>query len=147
MPTAAKLVAAVMFALVGFLSAEAFKPQMPPGTQFGYFVPIVAAIGLAVGWRVMGRLAGQGYGAAAGFGLRTSITIVFWALLVFSIYRMVQLALSAMPYAGPMEAVVGIFDEAMKYGRLLWARDLLITLAAGGIVGGMATEWASRRWK
>ncbi len=37
MPTAAKLVAAVLFAMTGFLAAESFKPQMPEGTAFGAF--------------------------------------------------------------------------------------------------------------
>jgi hypothetical protein len=147
MPTAAKLVAAVLFAMTGFLAAETFKPQMPEGTAFGAFSLIVAGIGLICGWRVMGGLVGRGYLASAGFGLRTSVTIVFWALLGFSIHRMVSLSLSAMPYDGPMEAIVGIFEEMVEYGKLLLARDVIIALAVGGIFGGMAAEWASRRWR
>ncbi len=147
MPTAAKLVAAILFAMTGFLAAESFKPQMPEGTAFGSFSLIVGGIGLICGWMVMGGLAGRGYLASAGFGLRTSVTIVFWALLGFSIHRMVSLSLSAMPYDSPMAAIVGIFQEMVKFGRLLPARDVLIALGVGGIFGGMAAEWASRRWR
>ncbi|MDN5788482.1 TrgA family protein, partial [Pseudorhodobacter sp.] len=69
MPTISKLVAAFAFAIVAAFAAELFKPQMPEGTQFGYFTVICAVIGLICGWRVMGNLVGRGYRAAMGYGL------------------------------------------------------------------------------
>lgn len=146
MPTAAKLVAAVMFALAGFLGAEAFKPLMEEGTNFGQFSPLTAVIGALTGWMVMGRLAGRGYVAATGFGLRTMVTIVFWALLAFCIYDMVLLSMK-MRYDGPVEAVVGVFELMVE--RVLIMRDwnFVITLAVCGVVGGLVTEWAGRRWR
>ncbi len=74
MPTAPKLVAALIFAAIGFFTAEFYKPQMPEGTQFGQFSVICARIGAICGWRVMGNLAGRGYSASMGLGIRTSVT-------------------------------------------------------------------------
>jgi hypothetical protein len=146
MPTAAKLFAAVVFAAVGFLAAEAYKPGMPEGTQFGLFSLLVAAIGVLCGWRVMGRLAGHGYGAAAGYGLRTSATIVFWALVAFSIYEMILRSMK-MRYDGPMEALVGVFDLMLQHGVLVLTLPVLGVLAVGGVLGGWAAEFAGRRWR
>lgn len=145
MPTAAKLFAALAFAAVGFFAAEAFKPALPEGTQFGFFTEICAALGALCGWRISGALAGKGYYASSGYGVRTSVTIVFWALLGFSIYEMVLRSMK-LRYDGPFEAVVAVFDLAYGYLLLMGRSDFLIILVAGGILGGMLTEWASRRW-
>src|SRR6056297_1256011 len=106
MPTAAKLLAAVAFAALGFLAAETVKPHMVEGTQFGVFSYICAGIGALCGWMVMGGLVGAGYRAAAGYGVRTAATLVFWALLGFSIYEMILRA-TKMRYDGPMDALTG----------------------------------------
>ncbi len=145
MPTAAKLFAAVSFAVLGFIAAEVFKSTVERQEAFGSFSLIVAALGLLIGWSVMGSLAGRGYRASIGYGLRTSVTLAFWALLGFSIYQMLQLALKKR-YDGPMEAVVGIFNLMLENGQRMLTPELLITFGVGGVVGGFMAEWASRRW-
>ncbi|NUB45158.1 TrgA family protein [Fertoebacter nigrum] len=146
MPTAAKLVAAIVFAALGFMAAELFKPAMPEGTQFGLFSPICAGIGLLCGWIVMGPLAGRGTWAAMGSGVRTAATIAFWALLGFSIYEMVLRSMK-LRYDGPMEAVLAVFDLMLERGRLMLMPDLLGLLLLGGLLGGVLVEWAGRRWR
>lgn len=146
MPTAAKLVAAVAFALVAYVSAELFKPAMSEGTQFGYFSPICAAIGLLVGWFVMGPLAGQGMGPSLGHGLRCSITIVFFALLGFSIYEMVLRSMK-LRYDGPMEALIAALSLMLEYGLLMLTPPVLGALVIGGLAGGAAAEIAGKRWR
>ena len=76
MPTAAKLVSAIAFALVGCLAALAYIPQLPVGTSPGYLTPAVTALGLLIGWRGMGRFAGKGWGESMGLGLKTSALLV-----------------------------------------------------------------------
>ncbi len=146
MPTAAKLVAALVFAAVAFLGASVYVPHLPEGTQARWFPAGSAVIGALVGWLVMGPLAGRGLVAAMGYGLRASATIVFWTGLLFSGREMILRSLN-MRYDGPMEAVVGIFDIALDYGRLLGDPQILAVLGLGGIVGGIASELSSRRWK
>lgn len=146
MPTAAKLVAALVFALIGFLAAEIFKPQMPEGTQFGWFSPICAGIGLLCGWIIMGSLAGRGLRVALGSGVRTAVTVAFWALIGFSIYEML-LRSTRLRYDGPMEAVLAAFDLALDYGRLMLVPDVLAVLLVGGALGGALVEWAARQWR
>lgn len=147
MPTAPKLVAAVLFALTGFLAAEAFKGVMPDGMAFGAFSLVIAGIGLICGWRISGKYAGQGIGSSIGYGLRTSVTIAFWGLVLYSIERMIQRALD-MLYKDTMEAVVGVFDLMMQYGlKIVTAPEVLITLAVGAVLTAIAVEIAARRWR
>jgi len=145
MPTAAKLVAAVLFAAIGLMAAMAYVPQLPEGSQIGRLREVCAGIGLSCGWFVMGRLVGKGYGAAMGFGVRTSVTVAVWALLFFSIYEMVVQS-TRMRYDGPMEAVVATFGILLDYGRLMLAPEVIGVLLIGGLVGGMLTEAVGRRW-
>ncbi|MEO8243830.1 MAG: TrgA family protein [bacterium] len=145
MPTAAKLVAAVAFALVGWLTARAYIPQLPEGTNTGFFPEITAALGFAIGWLTLGPNVGRGYVEALSYGLRTSIFLVFWALLGFSIYYMV-LRSTKMIYHNAGEAVLDVPLLMLQYGKLLAASEVIMTLVIGGILGGWVAEFA-RRWR
>ncbi|MDT8853950.1 TrgA family protein [Paracoccaceae bacterium Fryx2] len=146
MPTAAKLFAAIAFAAVAFLAAELFKPAMPEGTRFGPFSLICAGLGAICGWVVMGKLTGRGYGQALGFGVRTSVTIAFWALLGFSLLEMVNRS-TRMRYDGPMEALTGGLGLMLEYGQLMLTPPVVGCLLLGGALGGAMAEWAGKRWR
>jgi hypothetical protein len=145
MPTASKLAGAFAFAVLSFFAAQSFIPHLPEGSVIGMFREITTAIGLAVGWFVMGRLTGHGYLDAIGSGMRTQLTVVFWALLGFSIYFMVKKS-THMMYDGPMEAVIGVFDIMLDYGKKLLVPDMAAILLGGGALAGILTEWAGKRW-
>lgn len=145
MPTASKLVAAVAFALLGFIAAATFVKHLPEGTPLGYFKEITAAIGFVVGWLVMGKLTRKGYREAVSSGLMTSVVMVFWVLLAFALYFMLKKS-TRMMYDGPMEAVLGIFQLMFDYGRMLLVPDMLGVILIGGIAAGLITEWAGKRW-
>ncbi|PZQ99819.1 MAG: tellurium resistance protein [Cereibacter sphaeroides] len=146
MPTAAKLVATLAFAALAYLAAEAFKPSMPDRTVWGPFNLICAGIGGLCGWTVMGGLVGKGYQAAMGYGLRTAVTMVFWIVIVFSIYEAV-IRSTKMMYDGPMDTVLGMFELGLKYLKLGATPSVIGTLLLGGIVAGMLSEWANRQWR
>jgi hypothetical protein len=145
MPTASKLVAAVAYALLGFLAALTFVKYLPDGTPLGYFREITAAIGFIVGWLVMGKLTRKGYREAINSGLVTAMLLVFWALLAFSLYFMLRKSMRMM-YDGPMEAVLGVFQLMFDYSKMLLVPDMLGVILVGGIVAGLVCEWAGKRW-
>lgn len=145
MPTTAKLVAAVIFAIVGGLAAHFFAQVLPEGSYLGYFREITAGIGLLCGWLIMGRSTGKGMVQAINVGVVTSVMLLFWSMLGFSIYLMVKKS-TRMMYDGPMEAVLGIFDLMIEYGALLVHPMTPATLLIGGVIGGMLTEIAARKW-
>ncbi|MGQ0564229.1 MAG: TrgA family protein [Gemmobacter sp.] len=134
-----------MTALTLFLAAEAAKAGLPEGTPAGYFSPIVAGVGFVTGWMVLGTLTGRGYGNSMGLGLRTAVTAVFWALLGFSLWHMIELSMK-MRYDGPMQALLDVFALMVENGRLVILPDVLVALGVGGALTGLFAEWAGRRW-
>jgi len=145
MPTAPKLFAAVFFALVAALAAHLFIPALPEGTQIKLFREISAGVGLICGWRIMGPATGRGMVEAMNRGVVTSVAILFWCLLGFSIYFMVRKSTHLM-YDGPMEAVLAVFQMMLDYGALLKQPATPGVLLLGGLLGGSLTEAVGRRW-
>ena len=147
MPTAAKFIGAVAFAIVGLLAALAYIPHLPEGegTDTGWFPEITAAVGFLIGWRTVGAQARRGYSDAVSLGLRASLLVVFWALLGFSIYFMIRNS-TKMQYGNAGDAVLAVPIIMLQYGKLLWAQNVLATLIIGGVIGGAVTEFTGRRW-
>lgn len=146
MPTSTRLVAALWFAAVGWLAANAHIPALGEGARIGTFREITAVIGLFCGWLVMGRLAGRGYVESVNGGVRSSATLAFFALLGFSTWLMLGEALRKR-YEGPMEAVVGIFRLMGEHVRAMATVEEIGILLLGGVAGGILAEWVFRRWR
>lgn len=145
MPTAAKLVSAILFALLGVFVADLYAQGITTGARTTWLREGAAAISLICGWRVMGVLVGRGMSAAVGSGIRTVLTAVFFTLLTFAIYEMVVISTKGR-YDGPMEAVLAVFDIIVTLGRGLLTPEIIGTLLVGGALGGVAAEATSRRW-
>lgn len=146
MPTAAKLSAAVAFAMLAWLAAEVYKTTQPDRTIWGQFSMIAAVVGGLCGWLVMGPLTGRGYVAALSNGVRTSVTILFWLLVGFAIHDMIRASMN-LRYGGPMEAILGAFDLFLRHGRSILTAQVLGIWLLGGLICGAFAEWAGRTWR
>ena len=146
MPTASKLVSAIAFGLVALWAALSYIPHLPEGSSVGFFREIMAALGLLIGWRSMGRNAGRGFRQSCSYGLRTSVLIVFWALLGFSVYIMLQRSTQLIYHADAGRALLDVPRLMLDYGKLLVVPNVLIALVVGGLVGGLLAELTARRW-
>jgi hypothetical protein len=146
MPTGAKAMAAISFAVVGWLIANAYVPNMPEVQSVGLVREMTAGIGAIVGWRVMGNSVGKGYVGAVGSGLKTVIVLVFVALLFFGIWEMLQQSVK-MRYEGPIDAIIDIFNRMLDRAPPLWSPGVLAAMVIGGGIAGVLTENANRRWR
>jgi len=146
MPTGAKATAALSFAFVAWLLANVYVPYMPDARTVGYFREYMGILGAIVGWQVMGTSVGKGYRAAAGTGLKTVIVIIFFGLLLFSIYEMLMQSVR-MRYDGPFEAVMDVFVRMAFRARALFSLWVIVVVVVGGVIGGIVTENANRRWR
>jgi hypothetical protein len=146
MPTGAKGIAALSFAVVGWLIANAYVPNMPEVSRVGYFRELVGVLGAIIGWRVMGNSVGKGYVGAVGSGWKTVLVLVFFALLLFGIYEMLLLSVR-MRYDGPLEAILDVFRRMMERSVPLLSGSVLAAMGIGGAIAGILTENASRRWR
>ena len=90
MPTAAKLLAAVICIIVGYMTAEAVRPHLPEGTPTKWLIPVSTLVPAICAWRVVGRLAGRGYNVALSMGIYTIAVGIFFVLVTFSIAEMLK---------------------------------------------------------
>lgn len=145
MPTAARLAAAVLLAILGMIVSDMIKTTMPDYTQFGYFSYVSLVIGALCGWFVVGPRVGQGMVTALSTGLTGMAALVFWGLFILSANEMLRLAFLRR-YDGPFEALVSIFQIMVEFGVNLLHAPILGALFAGGLAVGVAAEWVSGRW-
>lgn len=145
MPNAAKLVAAIGMAIVAFIVSQLVKELFEEETNFGWFTYVNVALGCVVGWSVMGSRAGRGGVSAVNVGLTTSVVLVFWALFAQSCNEMVRLAMRNR-FDGAFEALVAIFELGVEYLMFMSTGLIWVVLLGGGVVVGLITEQAWRRW-
>ena len=146
--TAARLVSAVLFAAVGYFAARAVSDTFPEELVHTWFEPSIAAIGLWQGWMVMGGQVGKGYGASIGNGLRTSVQITFFGLLLYALRQMFLQAVDGRyggNFGGAIMDAMNIFLERLL--ELAAISPALMILGLGGMAAGIAAELASRIWR
>ncbi|RAP40359.1 hypothetical protein BYZ73_15545 [Rhodovulum viride] len=146
MPTAAKLVAFLLYGGLAWAASVALVPSFPEGMDLGHFFTVNAAVGALAGWFVMGRLAGQGYGLAVTAGLRTTVVLVFYALLIHAGARAYARTVE-MRFGDPVAAVLGWIGLAADYGLQLFTSPAAMgVLLVGGVLAGLAVEAVSHFW-
>ena len=144
MPTAARLVSAVLLAALAALVSIQVMQVMPESTDFGWFLQINIVLGIAVGWFWLGPNAGDGTVQAVSIGVTSAALLLFVGLFLQSWNEMMRLAMRNR-YDGPFEAVAAIFVEGLTFGQYL-TPEILGTLAAGGAIAGILASFAKRNW-
>jgi len=146
MPTAARLVASLCLAVVGFVMSQIVMPLMPESTDFGFFVPVNIGLGILAGWLVMGKRAGRGTVQAINNGLTGVFVLVLWAIAVQAINEMVRLAMRNR-YDDVFESITAIFEIGAEYAYLIATVPFGIAFLVGAVVSGLLTEFAGKRWR
>ena len=145
MPTAARMVAAVLLAALAWVTSDLIRPLLPEGTNFGIFNQVNATIGFFVGWVFIGPRAGRGFAAGISNGFTSVVILTASALFVQGAYEMTVLSMRHR-YGGFVEAIAAIFAIGTEYGATMMVPNVLLTLFFGGCLVGLLTELASRRW-
>ena len=146
MPDAAKLIAALFIGVIAYIVSYQIMPLMPDSTDFGAFVYVNTIIGIATGWVVMGKRAGRGITAAINNGLGGALMLVLWGLFLHSCFQMFDRAMDNW-YNGVFTALAAVFQFMAEYALLLLDPHVLFSLAVGGVLAGLATEYAWRTWR
>lgn len=146
MPTAAKLVSAILMAALGWYVSDLIRPLMPENTDFGWFNYVNAVIGLFCGWFVVGSRAGRGFSAGIGNGFTGAVALTFWGLFIHATNEMVDESFKRR-YDSMIEAIGGVFEIMVEYGQVMLVPQVILALLAGGIAIGILTEIAAKRWR
>jgi hypothetical protein len=145
MPTAAKLISAIILAAVGWLCAEMVKPLMPEGRDLTYLSPTCGVVGLFVGWWYLGPRADRGLGSSGANAGTTIFVQTFCTLFVFSFYEMIDNSLRKR-YEGAVEAVQDVFvigyETAVEYATA----EIAATAILGAFIASTCAFYAARKW-
>lgn len=146
MPTAAKLASAILFALIGWFAGTAYVETLPEGQPAALVAPVAAGVGLFQGWFTMGRNATGQLIMDLGTGLRTSVQIAFFVVLIFGLLEMFDRS-TRLRYDGLGEATVAAMELFLEYGlSVVLAVNTMMILALGGMAAGILAGLVSRRW-
>lgn len=151
MPTPAKLVAALLFAALAWLLGEIIvRTVVEEGRRVGFLREMLAAGGLIVGWRVIGRETtgrlGRGTNAvhALTAGIAAAAALLVLGVLLHSFGVMIGNALD--------RKYTAIGTAASAWMTFLWSDLVLLadwrvlgTLFGGGAVVGLISGLVGRR--
>lgn len=146
MPTAAKLVAGICFALIGWLAATAYIPALPDQFRIGDFVLVSVGLGFVIGWLIMGPNIGSSIMGAFWRGISTSVWLLVWSLIVFSMIEMIDRSLDKR-YDHPVEALTSAIEIGIYFFKIALSVEVIGILAVGGALAGILTELSHRRWR
>lgn len=146
MPTAARLVAGILLAILGWVLSDIVRPLMPEGTNFGWFNHVNAFNGLCVGWSVIGTRVGRGFVSAINNGVTGTAVLILWAIVIQSCYEMFRLAVRNR-YDGPMEALTNIFIIGSEFGIMIATPTFFAVAVAGALVTEILADEAGKRWR
>ncbi len=153
MPTPAKLVAAILFAALSWIVADAIvRTALPEGVRVGHFREMLAFGGLLVGWRAIGRPASGPTGR--GTTLSHAVTAGFGAAAILS-----MLALVIHGFRAKIGESLGLRYDAIGEAASAWmafvwtdvqtvATPLIAGLMfGGGAVVGLVSGLVGRTWR
>jgi hypothetical protein len=152
MPTAGRLVAAIVFGATGAGAAFVGIPTLPEGMIAGYLLPFSTLVGVWLGWSLMGPKAGGRLSIAITQGIATVVVMVVTVIFFVAAWDMVERSMR-LRYKGPGEAVLDIANLFWDYLRMMFSQPLigpqpvLSVLAIGAIVGSVLINIAARIWK
>jgi hypothetical protein len=144
--TAARLIAALCMAALGYIGSQYVHRLLPDILNFGILDYVNAGLGFLCGWLIVGPRAGRGMSAAISHGITGTAALIFWGLFVQSLNEMVHLSLRHR-YHGAMEAAAAVFEIMVDYGALLLDPGFILLAVVGAVVTGFLTEVAARNWR
>ena len=146
MPTAPKLVGAILFGALGLFLATLYAPILDQTEGQRPWVWVSGAVGLWAGWSLMGKRAGQGYSIGMGLGLTSAVSLTFVTIFVMAFLKMAARSMRG-TFNSPTDAIVGLFENVSDYVVLLGVPVVVLTLLVAGVVFGLVTEFVGRRYR
>lgn len=145
MPTVGRVIAALTFAAAAYYVSTLVQALFIEERQFPNLAIINAGLGVIVGWRVAGARAGQGWNAALGYWLTTTIALAFVCLFANAFGDMIRRSMR-MQYDGPVEGVMDVAAIMWEFGGRIATAEIIGTALVTGLAAALMTEFFGRRY-
>ena len=146
MPTAAKLVSGIFFALTAYMAAQAFERTLPDHIGTRWFSEVNSVLGFLVGWFTMGPAVGAGWTAAWRKGMGVSVMGLLWSVVLFSFGLMLRQSTKD-PFKSLDKGISAVFENLLEFLLAAMTPWVIFILLAGGAVTGIMAEAAHRKWR
>lgn len=124
-------IAAILYAVFAYFTAQAFRPLFDPYGSFAALPLWAALAGAFIGMVFVGRQIGRAAWFSVYAGLQGVVLTPVVLALAAAVPRVFDLGYRRR-YDGLAEALAGYFGIVVDWLRLLFERDLLFVLALGG---------------
>ena len=146
MPTAARLVAALSLAALACLITPQLQPLLPDGTDFLKVTGVNSGLGIILGWWLVGTRTGCDFWGRVNNGVTGASALLLLGVLVQGAAKMTDHAYRRL-FGDPFEALASILLFALDYFLVIAVPHVLMTVLLGGVLCGLLTEFAARRWR
>ena len=146
MPTAARLVAALSLAALACLITLQLRPLLPEGTDVSKVAVVNAGLGIILGWWLVGTRTGCDFWGRVNNGVSGASALLLLGVLVQGAAKMTDHAYRRL-FGDPFEALASILLFALDYFLVIAVPHVLMTVLLGGVLCGLLTEFAARRWR
>lgn len=144
MPTAARLTAAIAFAIVGYFIYQVMVPAFGDIAIPRWLPALCVLSGVWCGWVLCGKLA-EGIVSGIGTGFTAVVAQASIILFVLSFAEMLSLALRRR-YDGPMDAVADVFALMADGFTRFASPEMGMTLLMGGLIGGTVAGFMGKKF-
>jgi|LGVF01.2.fsa_nt_gb hypothetical protein len=146
MPTAAKLVAAILLAISGVIVVIVTVNVYPDAARQSVGMTTTAVLmGIFVGWRGLGRRISEEEGSGIMSGLKAGIAMFIWVIFLYGLGDMIK-GIMDNAYYQPMTALLVIPAGMIKYGQLALNVPIAGTMVVLAAIVGKMTKTADERW-
>lgn len=145
MPTAPKIIAALLMAVAGWYAINYLADALPDGIA-PRFLPLAGAgVAALIGWRVIGARPPRGGLTVINTGVIAGLLSLFWTGFGLACYEMILRSINRR-YRGLEDAIEGLFAIMFDTYSTMLRADVLLAILLGGIVAAWVSGAASRRW-
>jgi hypothetical protein len=141
-----RVIGAVLMAGLGWFVSDMVRPLMPESTVFGWFNHVNAALGIIVGWSLLGPKAGGGLMVALSNGVTAAFGLATLGVFVQAANEVLRLS-TRLRYSDPLRAFEDIFRVLAEFGAVLLHATVIGPLIIGAVVIAIVVEITNSWWR
>lgn len=146
MPTAAKAVALIVMALVGWAMADVLMYRHPEYQSPGISNAFLAIVGGYFGWCYPGSAAKHGYRAAWGAGISGAFVAYVTVAALTTGLRLYQ-GMQRHFYKSISDFLDALVNHFVTFASLIFDGPVFVALICGGLLSGIFAGFAARIWR
>ena len=151
MPTAARLVAAISLAIASaamVIVLAMYYPDAKLDRHMPNIFFVFGGLGALVGWYSLGRRVEFEEGIGIGLGIRAALTTMAWIILALGIsFVIMEILDNKFRGLEPMAAIRALVEQCMVFAGYLFHAKVFGIALGMGIVAGLLTRNAHRKWR